>query len=356
MFNVFNNIKLRMLIFLCTAFIFCGCQGSGRKAIAKSNSQINNSKAVGTRQKGTEIRIFNPDFYKPGKKYAQRINMVSDLLMMFPNADHKESQLVLNYEVTKVSDNENAIVEVTIVSVKATMLSLGQRYSYDSETPNKKSNYSPKFRDRENRFRSEFVGLKGKKYQLAINLKTKTVKILKMDPRIQKIAEQSIPQGMLGPAQAVMLLGRSNLCQYASEGLFAGLKSPVVKKSQSWQEKSSVFIPKTPLVKLKKICKLTRITQKNNQKLATISFKYKRDTAKRQTNSNPGKIFPGNNRSQFKVVSIRGDGSTIVSVNKGHFISSKEKIQLGITLNLQGKPSKNKMFYIVKRNIEYIDR
>ena len=68
-----------------------------------------------------------------GDKSSRKVHLDSNLKMMFPNVDHKVSDMGLDILVTDVDQQGNVTVEVTITSLKVNTRTLGLVFAYNSE-------------------------------------------------------------------------------------------------------------------------------------------------------------------------------------------------------------------------------
>lgn len=169
------------------------------------------------------------------KPAAFQVDMVSDLVMMFPGADHKETQL--NFTHTVVEKNESAtLVEVRLDSIQASMKSLSIKLSYDSATDN--GPIRPEEAGKQNRlekYRQSFTGLAGLSYRANVNHAGGQATLLDLPQRLETIASGQV-NGMFGGDQITMVLSRHSLRDYASVGLADAT-------DKMWFEKGETVVP-----------------------------------------------------------------------------------------------------------------
>ena len=188
-----------------------------------------------------------------GDSYSLKVNMVSDFRIAFAlGADHKETAMLLNCRVHQIDQQQQATVEVTITSLKASMKSMGIQFSYDSD---KDTGPKPAKKGKEGhqqRFINAFAGLKGEKYKALLNSQGQVIKLFDMDKNLKKVAFGGSKGDMFGGDQVKMLLLEQNLREYVTGGLLAGTKEATSRTGETWQAPSAVVMPYCPIVPLQK--------------------------------------------------------------------------------------------------------
>lgn len=298
-------------------------------------------------------------------QYRQKVRMVSDLVMLFPGVDHKESQMVLDCHVKDVDEQGVATVEVTIASIQASMKSLSVSCSYDSEqdapattTP------SEKHRKQQLEFTGLFAGLKGRKYSALVDSNSRVVKLTDLDRRIEEAAARRGRLGPMGGDQLAMLLSESSLRQYVAPLFFAGLDQPTIEPNDTWTAHDSVWVPQAPEVAIKKTYVVKSIEDPNDDKVAVVTFTAS-DVKDKKVVSQFGPRRPRSSQS-MQIDWVGGKGEARFSLRHGRLLSHIEDIRPFMRISgaagpaaHTGEPSKKKkepkIFYVVKRTIEIVE-
>ncbi|MCF7957905.1 MAG: hypothetical protein K9M57_05585, partial [Phycisphaerae bacterium] len=190
--------------------------------------------------------------FKVGEKFSRKIHADSDLKMMFPNADKKTADMVLDFHVKSVDPEGVSTIEVTIGSLKASVSTLGQVYIFDSEDPAASEKGTPGKVSQTKRFLDAFKGLKGEKYSAQVDATGKVTKLFEMSPRIKSVAYSSTHGDILGSDQVKMLLTESYLKEYVSPLFYSDLTRADITPELTWKGGGCVLVPDVPLVALQK--------------------------------------------------------------------------------------------------------
>jgi len=320
---------------------------------------------------------------KPGDTYTVKVHLISDLSMIFGGVDHKDSEMQLNCRV-KEADSRQILIETTIASVKASMSSLGKKFSFDSnqtpdQTPDQTTSTKPKKRsktEQQQTFTNAFVGLKGKKFTVRMDSRQNTTELVKMAPLIKKAAYAGAGGSMIGGDQVNMLLAEGNLREYVTGGLMVGSDAAPADPNATWEGRGSVLVPYAPVTATVKNYTVENIEEQQNKKVAVIKYDLTREqasavSAKPRKPSKPSKLRKPRRRSSkstFNVDSVKGQGSLTFSLDNGRPVKLTEKTRVFVSSRTRSrrpapaKPSrakksraKAKIFYTIQKTIEYMD-
>ena len=291
-----------------------------------------------------------------------RVQLISDirLPMGIPNADHKETLMILGYDVLEIDPDGVARVELTIESIKASMISLTKRFSYDSEaeeqTESSKSDLA-----RQDQFKQSFHGLKGKKYGARVEDTGRVLELIDLDPRIDRVVSGKA-KGMFGGDQVAMLLTKSNLKEYAAAGWYRNLEKDNQNSTRPWTHDSVILVPSAKPVQVRKRYQLERIEKIEDRQIATVSYQVSliEESASDANQAAPNaKKFRG---SDLIVTAVLGEGELSVLSKTGTLLKLEEQLRIevrtGYALPKQRSPKKRKtlkIFYVIKRTIELVE-
>jgi hypothetical protein len=309
---------------------------------------------------------------KQGDTYSVKVHLISDLSMIFGGVDHKDSEMRLNCRV-KEADAQQILIEATIASVKASMSSLGKKFSFDSDQapgakPKKKSK-TPQ----QQTFTNAFAGLKGKKFTVRMDPRQPATELVKMDPLIKKAAYAGAGGSMIGGDQVNMLLAEGNLLEYVTGGLMVGPDAAMADPNATWEGRGSVLVPYAPVTATVKSYTVESIEEQQDKKVAVIKYNLTRDQAS-TVSAKPHKPSKSRgpqkrvSKSTFNVDHIKGQGNLTFSLDNGRpvkltektrvFVSSQTSSRRPTSTKLSGskKPrAKAKIFYTIQKTIEYMD-
>jgi hypothetical protein len=286
------------------------------------------------------------------QQFTYRVHLISDLqIQIAPNADHKDSEMTLQVSLLEKDAEENQIVEVSIESIQASMISMHFNFDYDSYVHVDDESINDTQEDREKKFRHRFVGLVGKKYQALVSPKGEVIKLLEVDPRIKKVLElkPSGVSGMLGGDQVKMLLGKESLMEFARLGVAPGAAEN--KPGEQWEESVAVFVPNlTQLLQTQKQYTCRARERQGGEPVARFEIK-----ASKQADS-AAKTAKGG----LEVVSLSSSGETTWSLRHGNLKKLSEKMIMEVRYSQGAKtqtPKKGglKIFQITDKTIEEID-
>ena len=309
---------------------------------------------------------------KPGDTYSVKVHLISDLSMLFAGVDHKDSEMRLNCRV-KEANRQQILIEATIASVKASMSSLGKKFSFDSDQapgakPKKKSK-TPQ----QQTFTNAFAGLKGKKFTVRMDPRQPATELVKMDPLIKKAAYAGAGGSMIGGDQVNMLLAEGNLLEYVTGGLMVGSDAEPARQNATWKGRGSVLVPYAPVTATVKSYTVESIQDQQDKKVAVIKYDLTRDqastvSAKPHKPSKPSKSRRRVSKSTFNVDSVKGQGDLTFSLDNGRPVKLTEKTRVFVSSRISrrrpapAKPSgskkpiaKAKIFYTIQKTIEYVD-
>jgi hypothetical protein len=320
---------------------------------------------------------------KPGDTYSVKVNLISDLSMIFVGVDHKNSEMRLNCRV-KEADTRQILVEATIVSVKASMSSLGKKFSFDSDQPpdqppDQAPDPKPKKKlkpEQQQTFTNAFAGLKGKKFTVRMGSRQKAAELVEMDPLIKKAAYAGAGGSMIGGDQVNMLLAEGNLREYVTGGLMVGPDAATADPNATWEGPGSVLVPYAPVTATVKSYTVESVQEQQNKKIAVIKYnltRYQASSASAKPHKPSKLLSPRRPRGRvskttFNVDSVRGQGNLTFSLDNGRPVKLTEKTRVFVSSRTRSrrpasaKPSsskkpraKAKIFYTIQKTIEYTD-
>ena len=317
---------------------------------------------------------------KPGDTYSVKVHLISDLSMIFGGVDHKDSEMRLNCRV-KEANRQQILIEATIASVKASMSSLGKKFSFDSDhapdpNPDQAPGAKPKKKSKtpqQQTFTNAFAGLKGKKFTVRMDPRQPATELVKMDPLIKKAAYAGAGGSMIGGDQVNMLLAEGNLLEYVTGGLMVGSCAEPARQNATWKGRGSVLVPYAPVTATVKSYTVENIEEQQDKKVAVIKYNLTRDQAS-TVSAKPHKPSKSRgprgrvSKSTFNVDHVKGQGNLTFSLDNGRpvkltektrvFVSSQTSSRRPTSAKLSGskKPiAKAKIFYTIQKTIEYMD-
>ena len=293
-----------------------------------------------------------------GQRYLLNVQLVSKALIGFlrfagPSGEMKDTgDMILDCRVVDVADDGTARIELTIKSLKCSMTSLGVKASFDSAGENKGGN------DKQKRYRRVFQGLVGSKYSALVDSRGRVVKLLNMAEKVKQASNRNVT-GPLGGDYLSLLLAETNLRDYASPPFFANLPTGPTAKGDTWIDQQTVVAPQASAVQAEQKYELKSYRMRENEKIAEISYRgilLEEETAA----AGPGgKGKKG--KGGLEIIQAGTPGKILYSVTEGRLIKLDEMQRAEIrTLSGSGrrtskpkKDGKNRMFYDIKRIIEF---
>ncbi len=301
--------------------------------------------------------------FEVGQKFSRKIHSDSDLKMMFPNADKKTADMVLDYHVKSVDQNGIFTIEVTIASLKASVSTLGQAYYFDSEDPGA-VNKSTKKDSQRKKFTRSFKGLKGKSYSARVDSTGKVIELVNMDSRIKSLSKSQTSGDILGLDQPIMLLSKPYLKEYVSPLYYANLHKAKITPKLTWEGTGHVVAPDVPMLSVQKSYKIDSIDTTKGTNTVTVSF----TSIKPEVNEEEkpkAKVTvkkPAKSKTRFQAIGARGKGTITFDANTGKLIKATEFVSVKVkTKSIKTKPSGTKkrrtpkMLYYINRSIEAIE-
>jgi len=288
--------------------------------------------------------------------------MVSDIRLPLgiPNADHKETDMVLGYDVLEIDQDGVARVELTIDSIKADMISLTKRFSYDSEAE-EQTESAKRDLAQQNRFNQSFDGLKGKKYGALVEKTGRVLELIDLDPRIDRIASGKV-KGMFGGDQVAMLLTKSNLKEYAAAG-WVHVDDGTLKTAPSWVNDGTVWVPSAKPAQVRKSYQLQGIEKKEDRHVATVSYQV---SLAEESASDANPTAPNARKlrsSDLIVTAVLGEGQLSVLSKMGTLLKLEEQLRVEVRTGYTPPRRKNlkkakvaKIFFIMKKTIELVEK
>ena len=290
----------------------------------------------------------------PGSNYSKRVRIVSDLKLAFnvPNADHQESDMVLDYHVTNVDEQGTAQIEVTIAQLKASARSLQFSFAYDSDKDSGPQPPKNNTDQKQRRYHTAFTGIQGSKYKALMDAQGRVLKLFDIDDRIKPIISGSTKGNMFGGDQVAMLLSETSLKEYVALGAIESLNQPNLQPGHKWTHLTTIHVPRASATS-KRFCTLDSLETVDGKQVAAISYDIKNapEPATPEDQAALRKSSGG-----FDIVSILGNGKIRYSITDNHLIRLNEAMRVGITTaTSRTKKAQAKSFYVVKRTIEFID-
>lgn len=319
--------------------------------------------------------------FQKGNSYTAKAHMTSDLVMMFPDVDHKETDLVFDCQVTEIDEQGNAVVEVTIESVKVLLKTLGGiKLTYDSEAvPDDQAkaelDKTGKSKDAKRQtYIKAFAGLKGKKYTAVVDPRGVVVKLVDVDKEIQKALDRRTTGKMLGGDQVEMLFTAASLKEYAWPGHIIAAGDPEdFKFSGSWRGTGTVVVPYTTLVNLQKTSPIKSESEHAKEfeavldKASTV-FLYDMahvgkgedlsgaDQAKPKSGKKRRRSYRGSTKYSFVMDKSVGIGRVTLGGGSGSIFKLEEKMKIFVKTKGGGsKRKKPNIYYLISRTIEIVD-
>jgi len=343
---------------------------------------------------------------KPGDTYSVKVNLNSNLSMMFPGVDNRKNEMQLTCRVKALDQEKHPIVEATITSLKASMQSLGVSASFDSED---KTTYQPakddKNKQRTQKYIDAFIDLKGKKYNVLMGDETQLAKLLDVDDPIRKIMiDENIQMDILrSNEQAHMLLTENHLMEYVTGGLIGGDTAIKIEHMESWSTCAITAVPeaRTSIRKnytIESAGETLSLQETPKEKETPDPKKQNKEQDKKQPSSKtkekptdknqkkePPELIPeipqGRNavvsyqitkidqeqtatekskgKTKYLVTDVEGQGKLIFSLDKKRMLKLAERMDVSVTSRQQAgsKAKAHKkvtMCYNVNKTIEYM--
>jgi len=299
------------------------------------------------------------------KNFSQKIHLVSNLKMIFPGVDGKDTELVLNYDFMGIDQDKRTVMEVTVASIRATLKTMGQNYAFDSEkntdTPEKapplpekdasknKQNRNSKITrpSKQERYATTFAGLKGQKYKILLDKEGRVVKLFDMDEKLKRIAQLEIKGGMLEGDQVMMILSENNLREYASLGeICKKMRKNEKKPGTKWNQSNWIWLPHSSEIEVKKIFTLNEPEKKDGK---VIQASYNIAKMDKPTKAPPKKKGLKKRKHEFSAKLLEGNGDVTVTLDKKPAMILNEKLLISLKTDKNNKLS---MGYVIDRKIE----
>ena len=297
---------------------------------------------------------------EPGSRFARKVHVISDMLLpiRIKNADHKETDMVLDYAVKKVEPDGTANIEITIASIRAMMDSINVKFEYDSDSDTGPTKDTDKRAGQRKKFRQSFTGLVGSKYTAKIDRHGNVTELTDMDEQIEQARDGKV-YGTFGGDQIAMILTEANLRQFAAPETIAQFTKNADKKDPP-QIIFPIEVPRARPVKARKIYRQTE----EDDKFAVIHYKIRQEGKtieqwnKDQTQKNAKEKYG------LHVVGIMGEGQVKLHRQNGQLELLEEKMKVEVKAG-QSQPTKsetnapkrkNKIFYLVRKTIEHMGK
>ena len=287
-----------------------------------------------------------------GLTYRQSLQMVSDMALPFgiPNADHKDSTVVMACEVLAVDGAGGATVEVTIESLDVSMISLSVKASYDSTAPAP----TGKLDSKKQRFREVFGGLAGRKYKALVDAQGRVVELRDVDSKIQRAA-QGAAEGSLGEDQLALLLSHDNLRDVVVPPLFNNLPRAEAEVDDSWSDEQVILVPRSAARVLDRKYRLVRYEREEDASYtAMLEYDGKLSEADAPVRSGKGgglEIVEAGNKGEIRYSATFKRPMEMTDSTRAEIRTA----QGGRKTQPRKGGRQNKIYYYVKRTITMLD-
>lgn len=294
-----------------------------------------------------------------------KVHVRSDLLLPIgiPNADHKLSDVELSCEVIDTNSQGDTTIRLTLVSVKASVNTLGKIFKYDSEgsevAVEKKKKGAKGRLGHQEKFTKAFSGLAGKSYTASVNSDGNT-RLLEIEEPLRKLAKERFGNvsGNWGYDQTLLVFSARHLRDYASLAVLAGKGDSRLVDGSKWTNDTSIQVPRTKVVAFSRKYHYDGVEKQedgNTVKIVTYEIVWNKD----------GKILgakrpAAKSKSSLKVLAAEGRGkltytqdnipmklkdTTIVEVHTGQGTARKKN-----------DSKRRKIYYRVIRTIDVSGR
>jgi hypothetical protein len=320
-------------------------------------------------------------------RYSQKVSITSDLAMALPipNADHKESEMILDYNVLGTDAKGTKTIEVTIASLKASLISLSVSCQYDSEapsaagaehseakvTPDSNTGQSPSLdKSREDRlkkhqrqFEESFSGLKGKSYLAKVDARGKVIDLQIKDERLLKIADQQA-KGALAGDQLAMLLSRDRLREYVAPAVIESLNGSSLKTTKNWSTTIPIEVPRAQACQAREDYTLQNIEKSTDGSVAVVDMRTTELIPSQDEKSDAAQAGAGRESQKgFVVVAVKGQGQARIRLSDNRLIDQQETLNVDVRTNAARKEApgadqtrKKTSVYTIKRTLERLEK
>ncbi len=290
------------------------------------------------------------------RNFRYRVHQVSDMRIPIPaNADHKESEMTLDYRILDVDKDGVRTVALTVSNLKVSMVSMSVQCSFDAATQNDSDPPKQDARQssQQEKFQQHFVGLLGVSYRARLDQDGKVLELLEVDPKLLEIHKQqgNSVSSMLGGDQVKLLLGRESLQRYAQLAFMNG------HANQNFQDEAAMFVPNVQpaAVATRREFTFDHTDEMNDQEAAFYNFTvHGVDAEPVGESSATQRPRPG--KGGLSLASIEGDGRLVVSAKNGYAIKLYEKFTAALKYEGAGAARRTgrevKVFQVVEETIE----
>jgi hypothetical protein len=313
-----NRRVLWLLPAVLLAGLLCGCQM--------------NSNGVVDHRQGLSCLTGRP--LRQGDRFTSHIVLKSDLKMLFPNADCKESELNLGYNVKSVDRQGQTVVEVTVTSLKAFERTMSLKFVYDSEDEAGAQKSAQAKENQQKKYVGVFAALKGSKYIALVDVKNRAVELTEMNQALKNIACGAPDGDMFGGDQARMLFNEGALKEYVWPTLFAG-------SDANSAPAGAAVVPGAAVDKIQRI-----YTAAEGNSPEAVPYKITRVSNEEQVATEAKKAAKSSGK-QFQIDSIQGDGSYAVAADGSPVLKMQEK--MFVKMKSSGKAG---MGYAIEKTVE----
>jgi len=300
---------------------------------------------------------------KPGQTWSQKVKLLTQMILPMPmDLFNTESNLLLDSRVLAV-DPDGSTIEVTIAGIDASASLMGRKYSFDhtidADTPvtgTQKLSHARKYKN-------AFAGLVGTKYSARLDNGGNVVKLLDIDPRLQKIADNTVSQNQ-GTEQTTTLLSRGCLRDYAAINMFDAGQSNSLSKNSPWSTTATAKAPRVPETTTTRTHRVDSFEEVDGKKFANITYDLADVSTPKSEEPKPkSKRRKGRPSNNLNATGVRGIGEITYSFPDARIVSHAEKMRIDISPSLPSRnpakkdvgKRKNKMYYKINRFIELID-
>ena len=296
------------------------------------------------------------------------VHVQSDLLLPIgiPNADRKISDVVWDTEVVGKDADGDITLNMTMVSVKASVNTLGKVFEYDSVEPAKADEGAALENDSKKKgmaghqakFTAAFADLAGKSFRARVNADGES-ELLEIEEPLRKIAEGRFnhDSGNWGYDQAMLVFSARYLRDYASLAAGAIRGEECLGEGAEWSVDSSVQVPRAAAVALKRNYKYVGEQEQEDKTVLKVA---EYAIAGDPEGKVPAAEMPGGaGKNSLNVLKCEGKGK--IFFNNKNVPTKLEDTTIVEVRTTQGAArkkddgNKRKIFYRIIRKIEILD-
>ena len=269
------------------------------------------------------------------------------------NAADKETDIILRLDLLE-EDETGTVVQVTIDSIKASMSSLGIRCAYHIEEIENVIK-SDRVKKHQANYLKVFEGLEGASFKAQVDRDGNVVQWMAMDEPLKPISAGA-QRGQIGKDQVAMVLGKTNLAEYAAMGWALPGRLVRARVKDQWTTGGVLIVPDVKKsVTIEKSYTLDEILDEKAEKIVKIDVQI-RDNKDKDADKSATPRATG-----LLVDKVEGQGQVLCSLTHGHMIKSEETVKIPVSASVgrtaQNKKNPNaiKMYFETITTIDLID-